>query len=87
VVLSGTYAGQSISYYDPNVEEWQQYWVGSAGDKSRYYESESDESESRANLQFVTKSLSANGSETWSKMYYIKKDENTVLQNLEFPFL
>ena len=82
VVLSGVYAGQSISYYDPTEKRWHQYWVGSAGDKSKYYETEGYESE--ANLQFLTKTQRPNGSESWTKMSYVQENENTVLQTLVF---
>lgn len=80
VVLNGSYSGQSISFYDPTDDEWQQYWVGSGGDKSKFYESENYEDE--GNLQFITKSTS-NGAETWTKMTYIKVSEDEVHQNLD----
>lgn len=76
---SGLYAGQSISYYDPVDNIWHQYWVGSAGDKSRYYETSAYD----ADLQFLTKSPDENGKETWTKMSYTQEDENTVIQVLE----
>ena len=78
-VLSGVYSGQSISFYEPNDKKWHQYWVGSGGDKSIYYETEDYE----GNLQFITKSPSPNGGETWIRMTYIAVDENTVHQNLD----
>lgn len=78
VVLSGLYAGQSISYYDPTEKRWEQYWVGSAGDKSKYYETENY----KEDMQFIWKRTNPNGSEFWTKMSYVAQDENTVIQTL-----
>jgi tetratricopeptide (TPR) repeat protein len=79
VTLSGLYAGQSISYYDPETELWNQYWVGSAADKSKYYETEGYE----ANMQFITKGKNAQGIDSWTKMSYVQENEDTVIQILE----
>lgn len=78
VVSSGLYAGQSISYYDPNDNQWQQFWVGSANDKSKYYETENYEED----MQFIWKRKNTNGAEVWTKMSYVAEDENTVVQTL-----
>lgn len=78
VVLSGLYAGQSISYYDANEKRWEQYWVGSAGDKSEYFEPENYDED----MQFIWRRTIPNGSETWIKMSYVTQDENTVIQTL-----
>ena len=82
VVLNGYYAGQSISYYDTEEKRWHQYWVGSAGDKSKYYETKDYGPE--ADLQFLTKSTNPKGVESWTKMSYKQEDENTVVQTLIF---
>ena len=78
VVLTGLYAGQSISYYDPVEKRWEQYWVGSAGDKSEYYETENYTED----MQFIWKRKNAGGKEIWTKMSYIAQDQNTVIQTL-----
>jgi tetratricopeptide (TPR) repeat protein len=80
-VLAGTYAGQSISYYDDAEKIWHQYWVGSGGDKSKYYEPKTYEGQ--ADMQFVTKFKNADGTPVWTRMSYIQQDANTVLQNLD----
>ena len=79
VVLSGVYAGQSISYYDPTEKRWEQYWVGSAGDKSKYYETEKYDTD----MQFLWISKNPDGTENWTRMSYQAQDENTVIQTLE----
>ncbi len=79
VVLSGVYSGQSISYYDPTENRWEQYWVGSGGDKSKYYETEKYD----ADMQFIWKSKNPNGTESWTRMSYVTQDANTVIQTLE----
>ncbi len=77
-VLNGSYSGHSISYYNDREKRWNQYWVGSAGDKSEYYETENYEDA----LQFLTKGVDAKGDVAWTKMSYNQVDENTVVQKL-----
>jgi hypothetical protein len=52
--------------------------VGSAGDKSKYYEAENY----TENMQFIWKRKNPKGIEIWTKMSYIAEDENTVIQTL-----
>jgi hypothetical protein len=74
------YSGQSINYFDPIDKKWKQYWIGSAGDKTEYIETENY----NANMQFIGKTMLKNGKIRLTKMTFTyNADKDTVRQQLE----
>jgi len=76
----GLYSGQSINFYNPTNKKWEQYWVGSSGDRTAYLEADDYE----ANLQFLGAQTLPNGQKAISRMSFVYDEEvDTVTQSLE----
>jgi len=72
------YTGQSINFYDPLEQRWHQHWVGSGGDVTNYFESDSGE----GMIQFIGKTLGRSGA-MLNRMTFTLKDDGNVRQHIE----
>jgi tetratricopeptide (TPR) repeat protein len=73
----GSYAGQSINFFDPIAKKWKQHWIGSGGDIVNFVETEDYD----CSLQFMGKSMQADGTISLKRLSFTyNSDDDTVHQ-------